>query len=119
MIEIRYSLNEIELLGTIQELNEIAYLDQCIKEALRIYPVAYMNRREVQEDIKIGGYVIPKGTSLLYSSNYINNDERYWKEPRKFMPERFSKEEEETKEHFRDRPTTRGYLVELAANGKP
>jgi cytochrome P450 len=80
---------------TIQELNEISYLDMCIKEGLRIYPVAYMNRREVQEDMKIGGYVVPKGTSLLYSAAYTHNDERYWTEPKKFNPERFTKEEEE------------------------
>ena len=66
-----------------------------IKESMRIYPVAYMNRREVQEDMKIGGYLIHKGTSMLYSAEYVHNDERYWKEPKKFHPERFSKEEEE------------------------
>jgi cytochrome P450 len=66
-----------------------------IKESMRLFPVAYINRREAQEDMKFGEYVVPKGTSLIYSAQHVHSDERFWHEPQKFNPERFSREEEE------------------------
>eukprot|EP00029_Vermamoeba_vermiformis_P006084 TRINITY_DN2295_c0_g1_i1.p1 TRINITY_DN2295_c0_g1~~TRINITY_DN2295_c0_g1_i1.p1 ORF type:complete len:500 (-),score=122.27 TRINITY_DN2295_c0_g1_i1:29-1528(-) len=80
---------------TINDLNNIPYLEMAIKESMRIFPVAYINRREAQEDMKIGDYVVPKGTSLIYSAQHVHNDERFWNEPQRFNPERFSREEEE------------------------
>jgi cytochrome P450 len=80
---------------TINDLNNIPYLEMAIKESMRLFPVAYINRREAQEDMKFGEYVNPKGTSLIYSAQHAHSDERFWQEPQKFNPERFSREEEE------------------------
>jgi cytochrome P450 len=80
---------------TINDLNNIPYLEMAIKESMRLFPVAYINRREAQEDMKFGEYVVPKGTSLIYSAQHVHSDERFWHEPQMFNPERFSREEEE------------------------
>ena len=39
---------------TMKELNEMKYLECCIKEALRLYPSVPLIARHLKEDVKIG-----------------------------------------------------------------
>ncbi len=80
---------------TMAELNNIPYLEMVIKESMRMCTVSYLMRRELTEDLKVGQYMVPKGAALVCSTEYLHMDERFWKEPKKFNPERFTKEEEE------------------------
>lgn len=43
-------------LATIHDLNEMKYLERCIKEALRIYPSVGFISRKLSEDIVLGEY---------------------------------------------------------------
>lgn len=40
-------------------------------------------------DARVCGYDIPKGTEVSINQYAIHNDENLWKEPEKFLPERF------------------------------
>ena len=62
-----------------------------IEESLRLYPPAYfIDRVNIEED-EFNGMKIPKNSSLLFSLLEIHTNPKYWDEPQKFKPERFSK----------------------------
>jgi cytochrome P450 len=66
-----------------------------IKEALRVYPVAWITRRVALEDVEIGGYHIAAGTSVFLSPWLLHHDARWYDEPETFMPERWLKDKAE------------------------
>ena len=100
--EIRIKVSE-ELVRVLGEktaehshLSKLVYLRQVIKEALRLYPPAIGTfAREASERIKIGGFDIPKGSYLYTFSYATHRDPRFFPDPLKFDPDRFSPEREE------------------------
>ncbi|GFS45437.1 cytochrome P450 3A41 [Nephila pilipes] len=76
--------------NTIQGLQ---YLDQVFSESLRYYPpVTGFVSRFCSEDHQVGSYTIPKGASVLAPVWDIHHDPKYWPDPWKFDPDRFSLE---------------------------
>lgn len=74
------------------DLVHLKYLTMCIDESMRIYPPAWViGRKTIKPDV-IGKYKIPAGHNILISPYALHRDERYWPEPLKFMPERFTPE---------------------------
>ena len=80
---------------TLVDLPKMPYLEMVIKESLRLYPPAWTTSREPLEDIELGGYTIPKGSTLIICMYVLHHDPRFWKEPERFMPERFEAANEE------------------------
>ncbi|KAM9971311.1 hypothetical protein ACTFIW_011288 [Dictyostelium discoideum] len=69
---------------------DTSYLNACIQETMRIRTAAPLALpRIASEDIKVGGYTIPKGTQVMMSVYGMASDERYWKDPHIFNPERW------------------------------
>jgi len=73
---------------TFEELDSFKYLDCVINESSRLYPVA-MIVREANEDTEIGGFAIPKGTSVYCPAFTLHYDPQSYKDPEEFIPERF------------------------------
>ncbi|XP_074592910.1 cytochrome P450 4V2-like [Brevipalpus obovatus] len=73
----------------ISRINELTFLDQCVKENLRIHPPVCIVGREISEDTQLDGYLIPKGTQTLAAIYSIHHDERIYPDPEKFDPSRF------------------------------
>lgn len=74
---------------TLAQLNELKFLDQCIKETMRIYPPGAMMSRKASEDVKVGNYIIPKGSEIMTSIYAIHRDPDVWEDPLEFRPSRF------------------------------
>ncbi|KAM3098583.1 cytochrome P450 [Phormidesmis sp. 146-35] len=75
---------------TIADLPQLSYTNSVIKEAMRLYPPATDVSREATQDCEVGGYLIPKGTTLICSQWVMHRDPRYFGNPEKFTPERWA-----------------------------
>lgn len=77
---------------TINELRQMKYLEQCISESLRLYPVLPLIVRSLKEDVEIGEYVVPSGSDILVPVYELHRHSDIYPDPEKFDPERFSPE---------------------------
>ncbi|XP_013107493.1 cytochrome P450 CYP12A2 [Stomoxys calcitrans] len=77
------------------------YLRACIKEALRIYPLAVGNGRVLDNDTVLSGYHVPKGTQVSMISTSLLSDDTHYPRASEYLPERWlrpSKEAESSSE---------------------
>ncbi|XP_034999801.2 cholesterol 24-hydroxylase isoform X2 [Hippoglossus stenolepis] len=70
-------------------LGNLTYLSQVLKETLRIYPPAPGTSRDVLEDMVINGIHIPGGFNCIFSTYVTGRMEKFFKDPLKFDPDRF------------------------------
>ncbi|CAG9820625.1 unnamed protein product [Phaedon cochleariae] len=75
------------------DLPKLKYTERFIKETLRLFPIAGIIVRAVDEDVDIGDYIIPSGCSVVFGILRIQTDEKYWPNPFKFDPDRFLPDE--------------------------
>ena len=77
---------------TLHDVKEMKFLDNCIKESMRLYPAIITANRETIADIHVGPYMIPKNTKIKVDIASIHRSEKYWKEANRFNPDRFDAE---------------------------
>ncbi|XP_033761672.1 cytochrome P450 3A8-like isoform X2 [Pecten maximus] len=73
-------------------VHELTYLEMCIHETMRLFPLASRIDRVASRDVTIGNIEIPKGMIVNIPVGAIQRDPEFWPEPEKFIPERFSAE---------------------------
>lgn len=76
-----------------ESLPKLKLTEMTLKEAMRLYPPAYVIPREAVEDVVIGGHTIKKGVTVQIAVYVIQRDARWFEEPLKFRPARFAAEE--------------------------
>lgn len=79
-------------------LTHAPYLRACLKESLRVYPVAIGNMRVPQNDLVLSGYQVPKGSYVSMIFAPLQSDERYYSRPLEFLPERWLRSNTEVDE---------------------
>jgi cytochrome P450 len=72
-----------------ENVNNLPYLDQVIKETLRLYPPIHIGNRRAGEDLVVNGFEVPEGTRVMYSIYLAHRDPKYWSDAAEFHPERF------------------------------
>ncbi|CAN6287737.1 unnamed protein product [Urochloa humidicola] len=73
-----------------EDVHKMPYLKAVILEGLRKHPPGhFVLPHKAAEDMEIGGYLIPKGTTVNFMVAEMGRDEREWKNPMEFSPERF------------------------------
>ncbi len=75
-------------------LARLPYTLQVFKEAMRLYPPAYMVVRRATRDVAIGGHRVRKGESVVVNIIGMHRRAAYFAEPLRFRPERFAPEAE-------------------------
>lgn len=76
---------------TYEMLDQLSYLECCVDETLRLYPVVPFLFRECFKDYKVPDHdlVIPKGTSVFIPLIGLQRDPEIFENPMEFKPERF------------------------------
>jgi cytochrome P450 len=77
-------------LPTPADLRELRFTECVIQESMRLYPPAYGFGREAVRDFELGGYSVPKGTTLFMSPWVMHRDRRWFDEPLAFRPARWA-----------------------------
>uniref|UniRef100_A0A8D8YBI3 Cytochrome P450 4V2 n=1 Tax=Cacopsylla melanoneura TaxID=428564 RepID=A0A8D8YBI3_9HEMI len=76
---------------TYEDLCSLEYIDMVIKESLRMFPAAPIITRDVSEDSDYGnGLTLPGGTTVFVSIYALHRDPRFYPNPDKFDPSRWS-----------------------------
>ncbi|MEP6485665.1 cytochrome P450 [Microcoleus vaginatus] len=77
---------------TLEQLKQMTYLEQVMREVLRLVPPVAVIFRTAINACEFGGYEIPKGWSVLSGITQTHQDSQLYPEPDRFDPERFSSE---------------------------
>ncbi|KAK2973536.1 hypothetical protein RJ640_010591 [Escallonia rubra] len=80
------------------DIPNLPYLKCVVKEALRLHPpTPLMLPHKANANVKIGGYDVPKGSTVIVNVWAISRDPNVWENPLHFRPERFLEEEVDIK----------------------
>jgi cytochrome P450 len=77
---------------TAADYPKLVLAERVFAEALRLYPPVWVTARMAAEDYAYRGMTIAKGTILLAPQFAVQRDERFYKEPLRFDPSRFTPE---------------------------
>jgi cytochrome P450 len=92
----------------LSDLPQLPYTRAVIDETLRLYPPAFgVTRQSIAEDT-FGGYRLPANASLTLVFYNAHRDPRFWTEPDRFDPDRFSAERSANRPPFAYLPFAAG-----------
>ncbi len=76
------------------DLPQLTYTEQVLKEAMRLYPPAFVVTRVAVADTEVGGYLVKKDDVVIVNIYGVQRDPQYYPDPHRFDPERFTPENE-------------------------
>lgn len=68
---------------------KLDYLRRVVTEVLRMYPPLWITTRIATSDVDLGGYRIPAGADVFFSSYALHRNPDYYPEPDRFDPDRW------------------------------
>jgi cytochrome P450 len=83
-----------------EDVGRLRYTEMVIAESLRLYPPAWGVARKSLEEHTLGGYTLPKGALILMNQWVLHRDARYYPDPEKFDPERWTPEAKASRPKF-------------------
>jgi cytochrome P450 len=91
--EARIAAEIAQVLGdrpaTADDIPRLKFTESVVMEAMRLFPPAWAIGRESAQQVELGGYSFPAGTTILISPWVLHRDPRYFSEPEAFRPERW------------------------------
>jgi len=87
-------------LPALEDLGKLSYTQRVFKEALRLYPPAWAVVRRAVEDYMVEGYFVPAGTDIFMSQYVVHRDPRFYREPLRYDPDRWTSEFESSLPKF-------------------
>lgn len=93
---------------SIKDIREMRYLEQCIKETLRLFPSVPLIARKLNEDVQLTNCQIPRGSSVLIFPYATHRLASIYPDPDRFDPDRFAPEECEKRHPYAFIPFSAG-----------
>jgi cytochrome P450 len=84
----------------VEDFAALRYTEMVVAETMRLYPPAWAIGRLAIEDHEVGGYSIPRGSLVLVSQYVMHRDPRFFSEPGRFDPERWTPEAKASRPQF-------------------
>jgi cytochrome P450 len=84
-------------LPTFDDLPQLKYTEGVFAEAMRLYPPAWAIGRRAKTEYKIGEFCVPARSIFLMSPFVVHRDPRWFPEPDRFKPERWSQPDDRPK----------------------
>ena len=95
MQRLREEQDRLNITGTptLEDLKAMTYLEQVLKEVMRLIPPIGGGFREAIETFEFNGYRIPQGWNIQYQIAQTHKDEEIYPESDRFDPDRFDPEQ--------------------------
>ena len=103
---------DLELQGrnpAYEDVPRLRYVEMVLAESMRLYPPAWAMGRQARNDFQLGDYFLPAKTTVLISQFITHRDERFFPEPLRFDPERFTSEAKARRAKFTYFPFGAGF----------
>lgn len=82
---------------TFDDVAQLRYTEMVLAESMRLYPPAWAVGRLSIDEYEVGGYRLPKGSLILLSQYVMHRDARYFADPERFDPLRWTTEAREAR----------------------
>jgi len=85
---------------TVEDLQNLPYTRMVLSESMRLYPPAWAIGRRALQSFHAREYEIPKGSVVLLSQYIMHRDPRFFPDPERFDPERWTPEAQAQRPKF-------------------
>jgi cytochrome P450 len=79
-------------LPSVADLPSLSFVERVVTESMRLYPPAWIIGRRAIDEYRIGEYVAPPRSILVMSPYIMQRDERFYSDPERFDPDRWTPE---------------------------
>jgi cytochrome P450 len=79
-------------LPAVADLPALQYVERIVTEAMRLYPPAWIIGRRAIDQYRLGEYVVPPRSILVMRPYVMQRDPRFYSEPDRFEPDRWTPE---------------------------
>lgn len=86
--EVDELLNDRE--ASFDDFPSLRYTEMVVAESLRLFPPAWAMGRRALKDFRLGSFHLPAGTTVLMSQYVTHRESRFFPDPLRFFPERWS-----------------------------
>ncbi|HEX8503588.1 MAG TPA: cytochrome P450 [Pyrinomonadaceae bacterium] len=86
--------------ASFEDLRRLPYAERVLCEAMRLYPPTWRLMRRALADFRVGGHVIPAGSLVVVSQYVMHRDARFWPDPERFDPGRWTAEEKAARPQY-------------------
>ena len=75
-----------------EQIGNFIYVNQVVKEVLRVHPAAQVLGRRLIEESQVGHFHLPPDTNVGICVLAVHNHPEFWDKPNEFLPDRFAPE---------------------------
>jgi cytochrome P450 len=91
------------------DVPKLRYVEMVLAESMRLYPPAWAMGRYARNDFRLGEFFLPAKTTVLISQFVTHRDARFFPDPLRFDPERFTPEAKARRTKFTYFPFGAGF----------